>query len=131
MKRGEIYFTKETGTGSIQTGYRPVIIVQNNIGNHYSPTTIVCSITSAKKPPQPTHLFIGKSGGLYKDSTILCEQIRTINKSDLKIYIGSISDQTMLKELDNKILISLGLIEGIDYVERNEFNKRSPNNTKH
>ena len=53
MKRGEIYFTKETGTGSIQTGYRPVIVVQNNVGNHYSPTTIVCSITSAKKPPLP------------------------------------------------------------------------------
>lgn len=109
MKRGEVYFIEEHGSGSVQAGLRPVIVVQNDIGNHFSPTTIVCSITSAKKPPIPTHLYIGKCAGLYKESTILCEQIKTVNKSDLKTYVGFISNQDTLKELDKRILISLGL----------------------
>ena len=118
MKRGDIYLTFERGEGSVQTGLRPVIVVQNNIGNHFSPTTIVCSITTAKKPPIPTHLFIGKSGGLSKNSTVLCEQIKTIDKKSLITYVGSITDKDTLKELDKRILISLGLIKGVDYIER-------------
>lgn len=111
MKRGEIYFMYGDGHGSVQTGYRPVIVVQNDIGNHFSPTTIVCSITSARKKPLPTHLSIGINGGLYKESTILCEQIQTVSKKDLKHYVGFISDQRIMKELDRRILISLGLTE--------------------
>ena len=109
MKRGEIYFMYCQGRGSVQAGYRPVIVVQNDLGNRYSPTTVVCSITATKKKDLPTHLFIGTSGGLYKNSTILCEQIKTVSKHDLKSYVGFISDPHILKELDKKILISLGI----------------------
>ena len=115
MKRGEIYFMYEPGQGSVQAGYRPVIVVQNDIGNHYSPTTIVCSITAARKKPLPTHLFIGASGGLYKESTVLCEQIHTVNKRDLKTYVGFISETRILKELDRRILISLGINKEQEY----------------
>lgn len=112
MKRGEIYLTNIKGThGSVQTGLRPVIVVQNDVGNLHSPTTIVCSITSVKKKWLPTHLNIGTSGGLWKESTVLCEQIHTIAKADLKQYVGLISDAHILKELDRKILISLGISE--------------------
>ncbi len=111
MKRGDIYFMYLKKRGSIQAGFRPVIVIQNDIGNHFSPTTIVCSITSAKKKELPTHLFIGTSGGLRKESIVLCEQIQTVCRRDLKFYVGSISDQATLKELDNRILISLGIKE--------------------
>lgn len=110
MKRGEIYFMNvRDQSGSVQTGLRPVIVVQNDIGNQFSPTTIVCSITSAHKKNLPTHMFIGTSGGLYKKSTILCEQIHTVNKTDLRFYVGCISDPHTLEELDRHILISLGI----------------------
>lgn len=111
MKRGEIYLLYTNKHGNIQAGYRPVIIVQNDLGNQCAPTTIVCSITSAQKKALPTHLPIGKQGNLKKDSIILCEQIKTVCKTDLKQYIGFISDQTTLEQLDNKILISLGVIK--------------------
>lgn len=117
IKRGDIFMLDETGQGSVQAGLRPVIVVQNNIGNHFSPTTIVCSITSANKPKLPTHLYIGKDGGLYKNSTILCEQIKTVNKDDLIDKLGSISDKITLQELNKRILISLGLLEGDQYAE--------------
>lgn len=117
MKRGDIYFIKEQGQGSVQAGLRPAIVIQNNTGNHFSPTTIICSITSANKPMLPTHLFIGKVGGLYKDSTILCEQIKTVNKSDLIKKLGCISNKDTLQELNKRILISLGVLEGAEYAE--------------
>ena len=109
MKRGEIYFMNKQGHDNIQQGYRPVIIIQNDKGNQHSPTTIICSITTAKKKPLPTHLYIGASGGLHKESTILCEQIETISKTDLDIYVGEIKDKKLLKELNRKIAISLGI----------------------
>ena len=113
MKRGEIYFLIENNKqGNVQAGQRPVIVIQNDKGNYFSPTTIVCNITSANKKSMPTHLFIGKSGGLYKDSTVLCEQIQTVNKKDLSACVGSITDQSILRELDNKILVSLGITTG-------------------
>lgn len=109
MKRGEIYFMHTHGNGSVQTGHRPVIVVQNDIGNHFSPTTIVCSISAARKKTLPTHVDIGISGGLYKKSIVLCEQIQTVNKCDLRSYVGCISDSRILDKLDKSILISLGL----------------------
>ena len=110
MKRGEIYFAHlKENLGNIQAGIRPVVVVQNDIGNHFSPTTIVCCITAASKKDLPTHLQINTSGGLYKNSTILCEQIATINKSDFISYVGRITDPDTLEKLDNCILISLGL----------------------
>lgn len=113
MKRGEIYLTNlNPKRGSVQSGLRPVLVIQNNKGNSNSPTTIICCITSISKKKLPTHLFISKSGGLRKQSTVLCEQIFTINKSDLKHYIGAITDNRTLKELDRCIRISLGITKG-------------------
>ena len=110
MKRGDIYLLDlKQNEGSIQAGTRPVIIVQNDIGNLYSPVTVVCSITSAKKKWLPTHLFISKSGGLRKNSIVLCEQIFTVNKTDLKQYIGTITSKCTLKRLNRCLRLSLGL----------------------
>lgn len=109
MKRGDIYYIHFNKKGNVQTGTRPVIVVQNDKGNQFSPTTIVCSITSAPKKYVPTHLFIGKSGGLNKESTVLCEQIQTVNKIDLKFYAGSVTNPRTLCQLDQKIRISLGI----------------------
>lgn len=113
MKRGDIYYVKlPFKNGHVQAGIRPVIIVQNNIGNYYSPTTIVCGITSTnKKRILPTHLPIPKDGGLKKQSMILGEQIFTINKSDLLQYVGTIRDKHILRELDECIRMSLGLTD--------------------
>lgn len=112
IQRGQIYFIDmPPQQGNIQAGHRPVIVVQNNVGNCFSPTVIVCPITSKKKKELPTHLHIGASGGLYFDSTILCEQLQTIQKTELKYYVGIISDKNTLQELDKKIRISLGLEE--------------------
>lgn len=114
MIRGDIYMIDlSSQPGSVQKGLRPVVIVQNNIGNHFSPTTIVCCITSKKRNKSylPTHCFIGTNGGLIRNSTVLCEQIFTVNKSDLKFYIGTITNQGILSRLDKCVGMSLGLIK--------------------
>lgn len=110
MKQGDIYYLDlQSNNGNIQAGKRPVIVIQNNIGNLYSPTTIVCGITSAKKKWLPTHLLISKSGGLKKKSIVLCEQIFTVNKTDLKQYIGTITNKSTLKKLRMCVRLSLGI----------------------
>lgn len=110
MKRGDIWLAELPVTnGHVQRGMRPVIIIQNDTGNQYSPTTIVCGITSVVKKYMPTHVFVSTSGGLRKQSFIECEQIFTIDKSDLKQYIGTIKNKHMLRELDRCIRLSLGL----------------------
>lgn len=117
MIRGDIYLC-DLGqlAGHVQSGYRPVIVIQNNVGNQHSPTIIVCGITSAPKKQQPTHCFISTDGGLPKPSTVLCEQIFTVNKTDLKHYLGTVSNPRTLNNLDRCIQISLGLIaEKKDY----------------
>lgn len=109
-KRGEIYFAEmEIGCGSEQNGYRPVIILQNDIGNEYSQTTIVAPVTSKPKKNIPTHVLIKKhESGMKEDSTILLEHIRTIDKSRIVSYIGCATPDIMNK-VDNAILISLGV----------------------
>lgn len=96
-KRGEIYYADLSPvTGSEQGGLRPVLIVQNDIGNKFSPTVIVAAITSKQgKSKLPTHIDV-KAGdfGLEKDSVILLEQVRTIDKQRLREYIGVIDDKT-------------------------------------
>jgi len=113
IKRGEIYFAQlNPVVGSEQGGVRPVLVVQNDVGNQYSPTTIVLAITSQiNKAKLPTHVEIdAKTYGLEKDSVILGEQIRTIDKSRLKQRIAVLSEETMQKA--NKAMqISLGLEE--------------------
>ena len=113
INRGEIYYANLDGTiGSEQSGVRPVIIVQNDVGNKYSPTTIIVPLTKKVrlKINQPTHFWINPFGNIRFDSIVLTEQIRVIDKSRLKQKIGIINDKTM-QEIDNKILIALGLKE--------------------
>lgn len=96
--------------GSEQGGIRPVLIIQNDIGNKYSPTVIAAAITSqTNKNKLPTHINIpSKEYGLMKDSVILTEQVRTIDKSRLKEKIGQI-DQLIMNEVNNALGVSFGL----------------------
>lgn len=96
IKRGELYYADLSPiVGSEQGGVRPVLIVQNDIGNKYSPTTIVAAITSQSKNPIPTHVAIprNKENGLKVDSVIMLEQIRTIDKSRIKDRIGRLRSE--------------------------------------
>ena len=113
IKRGDIYYADLSPVvGSEQGGLRPVLVIQNNIGNRFSPTVIIAAITSKiSKPKMQTHVAVAKSkDGLGKDSVILLEQIRTLDKRRLKERIGELSDETMSK-VDKAILISLGFIK--------------------
>lgn len=98
--------------GSEQGGTRPVLVVQNDIGNQYSPTTIVAAITSKiSKAKLPTHIEISaKENGLLKDSVILLEQLRTIDKARLKDRISQVKKPQM-KKVNKALEISLGLID--------------------
>lgn len=111
VKRGDIYYADLSPVvGSEQGGTRPVVVVQNDIGNKYSPTIIVCAITSQiNKAKLPTHIEV-KSGnfGLAKDSVILLEQIRTIDKRRLKEKVGRCDDSVM-ERIDRVLQISLGM----------------------
>lgn len=110
IKRGELYYADLSPVqGSEQGGVRPVLILQNDIGNKYSPTVIVAAITSRLyKAKLPTHICLNAENyGLSKDSIILLEQIRTIDKLRLKDKIGELNAHKM-KEVDNALLISLG-----------------------
>lgn len=111
--RGELYFADlGKGVGSEQEGYRPIVIIQNNIGNKYSPTVIVASISSKAgvKAKLPTHYYIGAENGLELPSIVLLEQIRTIDKRRLEHYIGRL-DEKHLSGLDHALAISIDLME--------------------
>lgn len=113
IKRGDIFFADLSPVvGSEQGGTRPVLIMQNNIGNQYSPTTIVAAITSQiDKAKLPTHVEIPKTPqGLGRDSVVLLEQVRTIDKSRLLEKITSLTEDKM-KLVNHAIEVSLGLIE--------------------
>ena len=110
IKRGELYYADLSPVvGSEQGGIRPVLVVQNDIGNKYSPTVIAAAVTSKlTKARLPTHIEIpGEDNGLQKDSVILLEQIRTLDKRRLKERIGALPENTMRK-VDGALLISLG-----------------------
>ena len=118
IKRGELYYADLSPVvGSEQGGIRPVLVVQNNVGNKYSPTVIAAAVTSRiDKAKLPTHIELGaEQVGLTKDSVILLEQIRTIDKRRLKERIGMLPDNTMSK-VDDALLISLGFGESTDIV---------------
>ena len=110
IKKGQIYFADlPNNIGHVQAGNRPVIIIQNNIGNLYSPTVIVACITSQlKKPKQPTHIIFRGLKGKIKGGMILCEQLYTINKTDLKTLIGTLNTNG-LKALDTALKVSLSI----------------------
>ncbi len=109
--RGEIYYADLSPVvGSEQGGIRPVLIVQNDVGNKHSPTVIAAAITSQKdKSRLPTHIEIESADcGLAKDSVVLLEQIRTIDKKRLKERMG-VLDQTAMSRIDTALSISFGL----------------------
>ena len=109
IKRNEIYYADLNPTeGSEQGGVRPVLILQNDVGNQHSPTTIIAPITSIqKKKYLPTHVFV-KADVLPKDSCILLEHIRAIDKTRLRDFIGELEGQTM-KQVNRAIRISLAI----------------------
>ncbi len=111
VKRGDIYYADLSPVvGSEQGGMRPVLIVQNDTGNRHSPTVIAAAITSQMgKARLPTHIELSaQSYGLSRDSVILLEQIRTIDKSRLRERMGKLDNDTMSK-VDNAIAVSFGL----------------------
>ncbi len=113
VMRGEIYFAQLNPVqGSEQGGMRPVLIIQNDIGNAHSPTTIVLAITSQiNKARLPTHVELRKEeSGLQKDSVILAEQIRTIDKARLKQKIAVLQNNTM-QRIAYAMAVSVGLYE--------------------
>ena len=111
IKRGEIYYADLSPVvGSEQGGVRPVLIVQNDVGNRYSPTVIAAAITSQhEKSKLPTHIDISaECCGLAKDSIVLLEQVRTIDKQRLKEKMGHIDNKTM-SMVNKAISVSFGL----------------------
>lgn len=113
LKRGDVFYADLSPVvGSEQGGVRPVLIVQNDIGNKYSPTVIVAAITSQiNKAKLPTHIELESDEyGLNKDSVVLLEQIRTIDKKRLKERIGHLDDVKM-HYVNTALIISLGLPE--------------------
>ncbi len=112
IKRGDLYYADLSPVvGSEQGGIRPVLIIQNNVGNKYSPTVIISAITSQiNKARIPTHIELpANEYGLQKDSVVLLEQLRTIDKKRLKEKIGEVGDGKM-NSINNALLISLGFI---------------------
>ena len=105
IRRGDIYYADLSPVvGSEQGGIRPVLIVQNNVGNRFSPTT-----SQQSKANLPTHIPLhADSSGLAKDSVVLLEQVRTIDKKRLKEKMGSV-DENSMNEINNAISISFGL----------------------
>ncbi len=111
IKRGDIYYADLSPViGSEQGGIRPVLIVQNDVGNKYSPTVIAAAITSQKyKNSLPTHIRVNADGcGLAKDSIVLLEQVRTIDKKRLKERMGNLDDVDM-DRIDKALSVSFGL----------------------
>ncbi len=126
IKRGELYYADLSPVvGSEQGGIRPILIVQNNTGNKYSPTIIAAAVTSKiNKAKLPTHIELNANEfGLIKDSVILLEQIRTLDKRRLKERIGELSINTM-KKVNTALLISLGFTEqesgGLQFTQEND-----------
>ncbi len=111
IKRGEMYYADLSPViGSEQGGTRPILIIQNNVGNKHSSTTIIAAAITSKtdKSNLPTHLKLNNVKGLNKDSLLLLEQVRTIDRSRIKSYIGTLDENTMEK-VNKALCISLGL----------------------
>lgn len=110
VRRGDIYYADLSPVvGSEQGGMRPVLIIQNDVGNRYSPTVIAAAITSrTDKAKLPTHIEVGPDSGLARSSVILCEQIRTLDKKRLKDRMGHLGEDTMTL-VNEAISVSFGL----------------------
>lgn len=113
--RGDMYYADlGRGIGSEQEGYRPVVIIQNNTGNKYSPTVIVAAISSKvdAKAKLPTHYLLKAESGLELPSLVLLEQLRTIDKKRLETYIGRLEEKH-IRRIDHALAVSVGLIEEV------------------
>lgn len=110
LTRGSIYMADlpKTTNSSVQGGLRPVVIIQNNAGNMYSPTVQIIPLTSQLKKPLPVHTVIRHSS-LTKISIALAEQIQTIDKSSIRQYVGKLDDTT-IERINTCIMIQLGLV---------------------
>ena len=109
IKKREIYYAKLPDRfGSEQGGTRPILIVQNDRGNKHSPTTLIAPITSAKKKPLPTHVKLGVKTGLQRNSVVLLEQIRVIDKTRLPDFVADVSEDK-IREIDTAIAVSFGI----------------------
>ena len=114
IKRGDMFYADLSPViGSEQGGIRPVLIIQNDMGNKYSPTVIAAAITSQmNKSRLPTHIELdSEEFGLKADSVVLAEQIRTIDKSRLKEKIGHIDDNRVMNRINSALGVSFGLEE--------------------
>ena len=112
VKRGDIYYADLSPVvGSEQGGLRPVLIIQNDVGNRYSPTVIAAAITSRmSKTKLPTHIDVyAERAGLSRDSIVLLEQLRTLDKRRLREKLGHLDEQ-MMTQIDTAIAVSLGLV---------------------
>lgn len=110
IRRGDLFYADlNPMVGSEQGGIRPVLVIQNDVGNHFSPTVVAAAITSRKaKNSLPTHILLENVPGLAPTSLLLLEQLRTIDRKRLRGYIGRISKEKML-EVDAALAISIGI----------------------
>lgn len=110
IRRGALFYADlDPVVGSEQGGTRPILILQNDVGNYFSPTVVAAAITSRRnKTHLPTHVLLDHVPGLAPTSLLLLEQIRTVDRRRLKGYIGLISKEKM-REVDNALSISLGI----------------------
>lgn len=111
IHRGEIYLIDLSNqVGSEQSGIRPAIVVQNEAGNQHSPTTIVCPLTSKNKTMAATHVVLTpEDAGVIVDSTVLCEQVRVIDKQRIRKKLGEVRNLQKIEDINSKILISFGI----------------------
>lgn len=110
IRRGDLFYADlNPVVGSEQGGIRPVLVIQNDVGNHFSPTVVAAAITSKKaKNSLPTHILLENVPGLAPTSLLLLEQLRTLDRKRLRGYIGRISKEKML-EVDAALAISIGI----------------------
>lgn len=110
IRRGDLFYADlNPVVGSEQGGIRPVLVIQNDVGNHFSPTVVAAAITSRKaKNSLPTHILLENVPGLAPTSLLLLEQLRTIDRKRLRGYIGRISKEKML-DVDAALAISIGI----------------------
>ena len=112
VNRGDIYYAELSPVvGSEQGGLRPVLIIQNDVGNRFSPTVVAAITSRTNKKDLPTHVAVkAPTGGLFADSVIMLEQMRTLDKSRLRQYIGHVDEDTMAR-IEEAAKTSLGITE--------------------
>lgn len=111
MKRGDVYMAElDPVVGSEQGGRRPVVIIQNDMGNLHAPTVIAIPLTGSQgKPELPTHVHVAQGeAGLWRESIVLCEQVRTLEKTRLIRYLGALSAQSM-RLVEKALFVSLDI----------------------